>query len=535
MNVALNAWIPVVTLSGVRKLISLREVFEKGEVYLDLAVRPHERVALMRLFICIAHAALNGPKDYDEWCEVPKHLSEAAVNYLEKWKDSFYLFHTTKPWLQVAELKILPSDEKKTTDDEKCWSFLNKLCFTRSSGNNSTLFDHTSNSETPTKYSPAEIALNLLTFQNFFVAGGKASSRLWGDFVIDNPPNPKGGPCSGKSIIFTFIRGKNLRESIHFNLNTFDDLKLIYTDIENWMGRPLWENPIKSPKDNDSIRNATLTHLGRLVPQTRMIRIKEDCIHVLLGPGFLYPKFQDEKNPFFPDLFATTILNKSGEIGLLSAKPSISLWRQLHSLIVRQKSFSNKNRGSLCLLNIPNADSCDIIVNAMLTNPKQAAEIVDLLESVFHIPSKLCSDVGILTYGKEVRVAESLAGRLGWAIEGYREKIDGGWKGRIKSAGPNSILLKVKLHSTAYIHYWTTAENNLSLLMNYVESIGTDKVNQTKEKWRKMLFTTACDAYRTVCGQETPRQIKAFTEGWSRLVSMKIDSTATIHKREEIN
>ena len=68
MNVAFDPWIPVVTVAGERKLASLNDVFEKGESIADLAVRPHERVSLMRLFLCVAHAALDGPKNYFEWC-----------------------------------------------------------------------------------------------------------------------------------------------------------------------------------------------------------------------------------------------------------------------------------------------------------------------------------------------------------------------------------------------------------------------------------------------------------------------------------
>ena len=102
MNVAFDPWIPVVTLKGVRQLVSLEEVLTNGDRYSDLAVRPHERVSLMRLFLCVAHAALNGPKDYEEWKEVPARLPKTAKAYLEKWKDSFELFHKKKPWMQVA-------------------------------------------------------------------------------------------------------------------------------------------------------------------------------------------------------------------------------------------------------------------------------------------------------------------------------------------------------------------------------------------------------------------------------------------------
>lgn len=98
MNVAFDPWIPVVTNTGIRDMVSLYNVLTEGEKYADLAVRPHERVSLMRLFLCVAHAALDGPKDYDEWLTIPERLPDAAKKYLAKWKDSFELFHKEKPW-----------------------------------------------------------------------------------------------------------------------------------------------------------------------------------------------------------------------------------------------------------------------------------------------------------------------------------------------------------------------------------------------------------------------------------------------------
>ena len=516
MNVAFDPWIPVVTTAGERKPVSLCTVLTEGDSFADLAVRPHERVSLMRLFLCVAHAALNGPKDYPEWCDVPKSLPEAAKKYLTDWKDSFELFHETKPWLQVAELNLLPSEKADDSDDEKGWSLLSKLCFTRASGNNSTLFDHTSNGGIPSEYSTEEIALNILTFQNFFVAGGKASSKLWGKVEMKNPPNPKGGPCSGKSILFTFLRDKNLFESIHLNLNTYEDLKLLYGDLSNWLGKPIWEMPIKSPSENEAIVNATQTHIGRLVPQTRILRINEDRKRVLLGAGFLYPKFQDDNNTFPPDLFATTVLRNGGR-KLLSARPGIAIWRELHSLVVCRKSGLSTNRGPLCLLNIPETNGCDIITNAMMTNPKQAAELVDIVESVFRVPSRLRVHEGTVAYKKEVETAEVMGNRLGWAVEEYRKEIDGYWEKRLERAKQDKWALKAKLHTLANIHYWTTVEKNLPHLMAHIEAIGTDDAIPTRDAWRKMLFSTACEAYRLICGRVTPRQMRAFTKGWQKL------------------
>ncbi|MDH4319841.1 MAG: type I-E CRISPR-associated protein Cse1/CasA, partial [Desulfobulbaceae bacterium] len=135
MNIAFDPWIPVVTTMGERKLVSLCSVLAEGEQYADLAVRPHERVSLMRLFLCVAHAALNGPRDYDEWCATPERLAEVARNYLTEWKTSFDLFHPTKPWLQVPAL-TKSADGSKATTDVRDWTPVSKLNFSLATGNN---------------------------------------------------------------------------------------------------------------------------------------------------------------------------------------------------------------------------------------------------------------------------------------------------------------------------------------------------------------------------------------------------------------
>ena len=84
------------------------------------------------------------------------------------------------------------------------------------------------------------------------------------------------------------------------------------------------------------------------------------------------------------------------------------------------------------------------------------------------------------------------------------------------------IALKNRLAQAALLSYWTTVERNLALLMNHIEAIGTDAAIPTREAWRKMLFSAACEAYRIACGQETPRQLRAFAIGWRKLTTIRM-------------
>lgn len=57
MNGVSDPWIPVVGNDGAACTVSLLGAFEHGHEIRDLAVRPHERVALMRLLLAVAQAS----------------------------------------------------------------------------------------------------------------------------------------------------------------------------------------------------------------------------------------------------------------------------------------------------------------------------------------------------------------------------------------------------------------------------------------------------------------------------------------------
>ena len=67
MNLTTDAWIPALRADGTRALFSLQDLFAEAHTLRDLATKPHERIALMRLLLCITQAALDGPADEDEW------------------------------------------------------------------------------------------------------------------------------------------------------------------------------------------------------------------------------------------------------------------------------------------------------------------------------------------------------------------------------------------------------------------------------------------------------------------------------------
>jgi CRISPR system Cascade subunit CasA len=330
MNVAFDPWIPVATLTGEQKLASLKDVFTEGDRFADLAVRPHERVSLMRLFICVAHAALDGPKDYDEWCAVPDRLPEVGKKYLsdQKRKDLFELFHQKTPWLQIADLSESNKDAQSDVDDISAWTSVSKLNFAFATGNNSTLFDHAGMGSQERDIPLPQAIVSMITFQCFSV-GGLMGRLFWNGSLCGEPANPKqekgpikssDGPCVPASMIHAFLRGENLKTTIHLNLPTYEDIRLSYGERE--IGRPVWEMMPTSLSDSASIKNATETYVGRLTPLTRLIRLHPSGRKLLLGNGLAYPFFgsirvSQQKNVYFATNQRGGLLCENGPLAWL--------------------------------------------------------------------------------------------------------------------------------------------------------------------------------------------------------------------------
>jgi len=523
MNVAFDPWIPVVTSSGERKLASLCSVMTEGENYADLAVRPHERVSLMRLFICVAHAALEGPKDYEAWKKVPEELPKKAKEYLEKWKDSFELFHATRPWLQVAKLK---------GDNTSPVALLD---FELATGNNSTLNDHQGQLQ-KRNLTQERVALCMLTFQNFSSGGGSPIAQ-WDTTKTKQVGNPD-APCLSQSMAHCFMRGSSLIETIWFNLPTVERIKetykvfsmenkeYAYKDVE--MGLPVWEKfPISPDSHSDEVVNATNTYMGRLVPISRWIKLIEGSDQMYCCNGF---KYQTHKEGFPSEPTASVkVVKKKDKKGVVTEErqvvkinPSRALWRELSALLVKRSAWGIG--GPLAMENVQSVSEYDFLVCAM-TRDQASMDIA--IESVFHI--KQSFQENLPSYQAEIEEAEALAARLGWAVESFRKEIDCDWENRVEKS-KDKWELKAKLHSLATTHYWTTVEKNLSFLMAHIEAIGTGAAVPTREAWRKMLFSTACESYRLACGGETPRQIRAFVQGWKRLLSIKDEPKETIEE-----
>ena len=294
----------------------------------------------------------------------------------------------------------------------------------------------------------------------------------------------------------TFLRGKNIFETIHLNILSKSDLNNHYIPFGNsWFGRPVWEKMPKSNKETESTR----TFLGRLVPLSRAMKISANRCSMLLGEGLRYQPFPESPREISAsELVITT--RRNVERFLVGARAEKPIWRELTAIL--QYDLMETSGRPLALSNVAESKSCDIWVGALIPKPGKQ-DIVDAVESNFHISEEMRKTTGFEVYRREVELSDKIASKLGKALSTYRYALD-----------PTG---ETKVGDGAFQHFWTTVEKKLPLLMKHVEAVNTDDFEPTGKVWHAMLFKSARDAYSLVCARETSRQIRAFALGWQKL------------------
>jgi CRISPR system Cascade subunit CasA len=477
MNLTIDAWIPALRADGTRSMYSLQDLFAEAHSLSDLAVKPHERIALMRLLICITQAALDGPADNEEWENCQTLIQGRVQSYLEKWKNVFELFGEQSRFLQLAGLKASPQNNEGTPGT--------KLDLALATGNNSTLFDNGAG-ETRNLVA-ARAALNLVTFQ-CFAPGGRIGVARWNGKDTAGKGSSNHAPCTPSSMLHTVILGENLLATIARNLLT----KQVITDtiVHGW-GKPVWEYPISNAVDHAAIQNATLTYLGRLAPVSRAIRLQEGTDTIILANGLDYPIFDDYRET------TATIVQRKEALGVLPASTGRSIWRQLHAITVKRRADSDQTSGPLALALNPTCDDATLWIGAFITDK---AKIEDIIEATYNVPSALFDSFGRKAYEAGVKYAEEVESTL------------------IKAVGTFSGALKIDppAYDRARQHFWTRVEQNLSDLFTVAREL-TPPEQLPIAAWGRAVRSAAIDAYEQTCPHRTPRQIQAFALGLKQL------------------
>jgi len=501
MNISTDPWIPVLWDDGKAGLVSLCDIFARGDRIRDLAVRPHERIALMRLLVCIAQAALDGPEHTAAWEKCRERLGPDSLSYLEKKHKTFELFGRGQRFLQVDGVSA-----KTCKGKEPAATQASKLDIALASGHNSTLFDN--GGGIGRSFEPARLALNALAFQ-CFSPGGRIGVARWNTAETPGKGASEHAPCMANGMLHALIRRDHLLETVRFNLLCRDQVSRIY-GRDRW-GKPVWEWMPRGMKDRDAVENATSTYLGRLVPLSRCLRLADDGRSLILANGLGYGEWREAS--------ATIVTRGSGtkqERVFLRVSLSKAVWRELHAVTVLARDAQG-NGGPLVLGNVKKSSDFDVWVGGVAS---KQAKILDTVESVLHVPSAMLDDVCQKTYGEGVRWAESISSRLGRAICTYRREL-GDNLDRAESRNR-----RMTIQGMAADRYWTEVEQSVPKLLEIASS---PSVLGQPSNWAKTAWGSACRqavlrAYEAACPSATSRQLKAYVKGLESLNVDKADS-----------
>ncbi|MBF4481736.1 type I-E CRISPR-associated protein Cse1/CasA [Dehalococcoides mccartyi] len=264
-NLVDGPWIPCISPDGNISEYSIRDVLLQshnlGEICDD---SPLVTVAIHRLLLAILYRAFEGPSTIEQWKSVYQTGAFTShpklEEYLSKWHDSFYLFHDTRPFMQVAGLDLNKYKDKHILKYDGS-DRLMRLAREAPDKKGRILFDHRFNTG-HMEYKPNQIAKMILAAQSFSGTGVASAGKIYGQTI-------KPTPCQFANCVnglVVWIQGKILFETLLLNLipRTY-----ILGD------KPAWE-------DNSIIENATQSWktpirftgpIQQFAPLSRFIRI----------------------------------------------------------------------------------------------------------------------------------------------------------------------------------------------------------------------------------------------------------------------
>ena len=106
-NLLDEPWIPVRLLDGTIADVGLLELLRRTTEIADLACElPTQSIAIQRLVLAIAYRVAP-PRDARDWVRQWDEgaPTEQMIEYLERWRDRFFLFGGRFPFMQVADLR----------------------------------------------------------------------------------------------------------------------------------------------------------------------------------------------------------------------------------------------------------------------------------------------------------------------------------------------------------------------------------------------------------------------------------------------
>jgi CRISPR system Cascade subunit CasA len=493
-NVATDPWIPVM-IGATENLLSLKDVISRSEQISVIAGNTIERFSILRLILCVAQAAIDGPSDEEDWASCRDTIIPASLKYLKKWQDHFELYSDAHPFLQTPTLERVSNREV---------AFLYPFF---SSGNNHTLFDHDARKkDAKGKPAPRQITVEdtvrSLLIKQMMCPGGMTdrskNGTTWGGVVIKET-SYIGAVAS--NLLLTAIEGDTLLDTIH--LNMIDKYWLQEAKIE--FGRPVWESHVV--QQNDKIaRGIVSTYLYNLVPLSRSVLL-EDQHKMSLSNGITPVEF-----PLYRDPMGTMYTRGKGkkvEEAYFKVSPEKAPWRDLQSLLQVSKTTQGV-KSPWALRHVVAGTDKDITITTGGMLYKDAKPIA-ICEWQIHIPAGMLQESALNCYGAQIEKARDAEWSIRYALECYLKLTDKSSKDKENNKVYQSML------SIAISKYWHELEACSVQLINALSEDTEDALEKAQQGWRKDVWNQALDAFKEACGRYEKKNISSYVKALQTL------------------
>ena len=269
-NLLDEPWIPVRLVDGTITDVGLLELLRRTTDIADLACElPTQSIAIQRLILAIAYRVAT-PRDARDWARQwdDGAPTEQMIEYLERWRDRFYLFGGCFPFMQVADLRTAKDSvsglEKLIADVPNGEQF-----FTTRHGRALACI-------------PASEAARWLVHAQAYDPSGIRSGAV-GDSQVKGGKGYPIGPAWCGHLGLVWLKGKDLDETLVLNLIPAGTAELRGVDSSAEWGVCSWEDtePETSVRGDYSLLDPAATPRELSIPRlltwhSRRIRLVGD-------------------------------------------------------------------------------------------------------------------------------------------------------------------------------------------------------------------------------------------------------------------
>jgi len=262
-----SPWIPIVDVGRV----SLKDIFSRRD-YRALGGNPVQKIALTKLLLAIAQAAVT-PEDDEAWAELgAEGLAAKCLAYLDKWHDRFWLYGD-RPFLQMSAIQA--------ASIQSFGAVLAEIA----TGNTTVL----TQTQTEKSLSDADKALLIVSLMGFGLGGKKTDNSVVLSQGYTGKANDKGKPATGKpgpavgfmGVMHNFLIGQSVAETLWLNLLTAEQIQKMRI-YSGGLGTAPWE-VMPTGEACETAKALQTSLMGRLLPLSRFCLLAETGLHYSEG------------------------------------------------------------------------------------------------------------------------------------------------------------------------------------------------------------------------------------------------------------